>query len=79
MANYTYKVVGFGGHAKASRVGDISGQLEAAINAEATDGWEFYQLQAVNVQVAPGCLSSLFGAEASYIQVDQLIFRRPAD
>jgi hypothetical protein len=76
MANYEYKVVSFAGQVKASRLGEVAGRLQAAINLEVGGGWEFYQLGTVNVEASPGCIASLFGARNASIQLDQLIFRR---
>jgi len=43
----------------------------------AGQGWEFYRIDSVQIQVSPGCLASLLGAKATYINFDQAIFRRP--
>jgi hypothetical protein len=72
-----YKVVPFIGKIKGSgSVEVISAQLEAIINDHASQGWEFYQINDVNIEVQPGCLSSLFGAKVAYVKYDQVIFRR---
>ena len=55
----------------------VSAQLETAINSESAQGWEFYQLAEVNIEVSPGCLAGLFGAKAEYTKFDQIVFRRP--
>ncbi len=55
----------------------VSNQLTTLINGNAREGWEFYQLSDVNIEVKPGCLAGLFGASVSYITFNQLIFRRP--
>lgn len=77
MSEYEYKVVPFTGSVKSSASNsEVSSQLETVIEREATDGWEFYQLNNVNVEVKPGCLGSLLGGQVSYQQIDQVIFRR---
>jgi hypothetical protein len=77
MAQYEYKVLPFIGSLKSNQGANIvSEQLTRMINQHATEGWEFYEMGNVNIQVNPGCLASLFGASASYIRFDQLIFRR---
>lgn len=77
MAKYQYQVVPFIGKIKSSQsAAEVSVQLQGIINQYAAQGWEFYQLNDVNIEVKPGCLASLFGARAAYIQFDQLIFRR---
>jgi hypothetical protein len=77
MTAYTYKVIPFAGQAKSSRIGEVSNQLQGLINRETSDGWEFYQLGNLNIEASPGCIAALFGAKNVYIQLDQLIFRRP--
>lgn len=77
MPRYQYRVVPFIGAIKASQsAADVSKQLEAEINNQATQGWEFWTFNDVNIQVQPGCLGALLGAKASYMAYDQLVFRR---
>ena len=54
----------------------VSMQLQSLINRHSQQGWEFQSIAKVGVEVAPGCLAGLFGATASYITFDQVIFRR---
>jgi len=76
---YQYKVVAFQGRIKSSGSADqVASQLESIINGESAGGWESYQLGDVNIEVSPGCLASLFGSKVSYMQYDQVIFRKPA-
>jgi hypothetical protein len=56
--------------------GQASAELEKAINLNATDGWEFYQIGAISIVASPGCLGALTGAKAGSVRMDQLIFRR---
>jgi len=56
--------------------GTVSKQLQSLINQHSQQGWEFHSTTKVGVEVAPGCLASLFGATMSYITFDQVIFRR---
>jgi hypothetical protein len=77
MAKFDYLVIPFMGRIKGSQsAGEVSTQLQAVINHQAGQGWEFYQLNDVSIEVSPGCLASLLGARKAYIQLDQLIFRR---
>lgn len=73
---YRYKVIPFIGQSK-GRVSPsgVASQLQAAISEHAVDGWEFYQLSDVNIEVAPGCIAGLLGANTQYMRFDQLIFR----
>lgn len=77
MAKWEYLVVPFVGMIKGSGSADeVSKQLQAAINGQATQGWEFVTLNDVGIEIAPGCLGSLMGKEKTYARFDQLIFRR---
>ena len=76
---FEYRVVPFIGQIKA---GDKRGahtvatQLEALINGNAAQGWEFFSVDRVQIAVAPGCLAAFVGTKTSYIGFDQVIFRR---
>jgi hypothetical protein len=73
---YRYKVVPFIGQSRGNLSAvDVAKQLEAAIRLQVSEGWEFYQLSDVNIEVQPGCISGLFGAKVQYVRFDQLIFR----
>ena len=77
MANVEYKVVPFIGKIKASgNTQEVAGQLQSAINQNATDGWEFHSFNDVNIEVQPGCLAGMMGTKAAYVQFDQLVFKR---
>jgi hypothetical protein len=74
--SHKYKVVSFLGQNKGSlSAADVATQLERVINQYAVNGWEFYELADVNIEVRPGCIAGLFGASAQYVRFDQLIFR----
>ena len=78
MSTYQYKVVPFIGQMKAKDTAQtVAQQLEGLINSVVQQGWEFYRIDAVQIQVSPGCLASLLGAKATYMNFDQVIFRRP--
>jgi hypothetical protein len=78
MTRYEYQVVPFQGQIKSGgSAQEVSVQLQNLVNQYATQGWELFIIQDVKIQVTPGCLASLFGAGASYISYDQIIFRRP--
>ena len=77
MAKYEYLVIPFVGKIKGSGTADeVSAQLQAAISAQAGQGWEFITLNDVGIEIAPGCLGSLMGKEKTYARYDQLIFKR---
>jgi hypothetical protein len=77
MSNYSYKVVPFLGKVKSGQGASVvSNQLQNVIDQYSNEGWEFYSLSSTNIEVAPGCLAALFGAKASYVTFDQIIFRK---
>jgi hypothetical protein len=77
MQSYEYFVAPFVGQLRSGEsVGNVSAQLQALINQYASQGWEFYSLDNVDIEVRPGCLASLLGAKTSYITYNQVIFRK---
>jgi hypothetical protein len=81
MIGYEYLVVPFVGQLKKSvfsveNAQKVSEQLRDLINPMAKQGWEFYRIDKVDIMVKPGCWASLFGAKASFLAFDQVIFRR---
>ena len=73
-----YKVVPFIGKIKSNQsASEVSSQLQSVINSEASQGWELDQIQAVNIEVKPGCIAALFGSTEVYVKFDQVIFRKP--
>lgn len=83
MANYEYYVHPFLGQIKRGLVSSetaqtVSEQLLATISHFAAQGWEYYRLDKVDVEVKPGCVAGLLGSGSSFLTFDQLIFRRPA-
>lgn len=82
MGQYEYLVVPFVGQLKRGVINienarKVSEQLQAVINQYAQQGWEFYRIDKVDIQITPGCLAALFGAKVNFITFDQVIFRRP--
>jgi hypothetical protein len=82
MNQYEYLVVPFVGQLKRSVINienaqKVSEQLQALISQYARQGWEFYRIDKIDIQITPGCLAALFGAQVSFITFDQVIFRRP--
>lgn len=78
MSQFTYHVVPFVGQLKGGAdVSQVSKQLEDLINYYASQGWDFYSLDNVDIEVTPGCIQGLMGARTAYITYNQVIFRRP--
>ena len=79
MPRYQYQVVPFIGKIKGSGTAtEVASQLQATIGQHVSQGWEFWQLSDVNIEVQPGCIAGLLGQKTSYVRFDQLIFRREA-
>ena len=57
---------------------EVSDQLEDLINEGAKEGWQFEQINNVNIEVQPGCLASLFGAKTQYVRFDMVVFKKDA-
>ncbi len=74
---YQYQVVPFIGKIKSNQsAADVAAQLQGVITQYAAQGWEFYQIGDVNIEVQPGCLAGLFGAKVAYMRFDQIVFRK---
>lgn len=77
---YEYMVVPFQGQAKGvvdtKSAAGVAQQLGDLINKQVSLGWEFVETAKVTVAVAPGCLGRFMGAGASFVAIDQIIFRR---
>ena len=74
---YAYKAVPFiGSSAEQVKPYDVAKQLSALINSESLSGWQFYQINSVNISVVAGCLSALFGASSYEKRYDMVIFRQ---
>ena len=71
-----YRVMPFIGKIKSNQTAaEVSNQLEALINEGAKDGWQFAQVNNVNIEVQPGCLAGFLGAKADYVRFDMVIFK----
>lgn len=79
MPNYEYAAQPFIASVRSidgKAAAQASDELQKVINANAQDGWEFYQIGAISIVANPGCLAALTGAKAGSVRMDQLIFRR---
>lgn len=52
--------------------------LEAVVNREAADGWDFMRIDQIGVSSSPGCLAGLFGAKESVELYYVITFKRAA-
>ena len=58
--------------------GEAAQYLENVVNQEARQGWEFYRVDNIGVELRPGCLFALFGQKATYTNYYVVTFRREA-
>ncbi len=73
--NYIYKALPFKGSVADLDPNRVAAQLTILINSQSQEGWEFFQINSVNISVNPGCLSGLFGEKSSEQKYDMAIFR----
>jgi hypothetical protein len=74
--NYIYKALPFKGNVSELDPSIVAAQLTILINSQNFEGWEFYQINAVNISVSPGCIAGLIGAKAFDQKYDMAIFRK---
>jgi hypothetical protein len=67
----TTESVGSEAHVAAERVGRVVAQMAA-------EGWDFYRIDAVGVEVRPGCLGAILGQTSAERSCSLAIFRRPS-
>jgi len=82
MATYSYLVVPFigvvrGGVFSKENAQTVTSQLQSVIDGQIRQGWEFYSIEKVGIEIQPGCLGGLLGVKATYLNFDQIVFRRP--
>jgi hypothetical protein len=51
--------------------------LESIANKYSEQGWEFYRVDSVGVNVQPGCLAGAFGGKAVLSTYFVITFRKP--
>jgi hypothetical protein len=54
----------------------VAQQVQALINDMSRKSWEFHRVETVYVSIAPGCLAAFSGTKASYVPVNQVIFKK---
>lgn len=55
---------------------EAAGYMESAVNQMADQGWEFYRVDSVGVQLQPGCLGSLLGQKTAEQLYYVITFRK---
>jgi hypothetical protein len=61
---------------KASKGTEAAAYLEGIVNDMASDGWEFFRVDTIGVQVQPGCLGILGGQRQTNNAYYVVTFRR---
>lgn len=64
--------------AKNHRGNEAAAYMENVVNIYAADGWEFYRVDTVGVNLKPGCLGALFGNRDNISTYYVISFRKPA-
>jgi hypothetical protein len=62
-------------HKKEYEGKEAAAYLQEIVNAEATQGWEFYRVDEIGTQVTPGCLGMLFGQKVAFLNHYVVTFR----
>lgn len=79
---YTYKMVQvpptIAVKSKEYRGSEAATYLQDVVSQMARDGWEFYRVDPIGVQVQPGCLGSLLGQVVQERTFYVITFRRAA-
>ena len=80
-SRYRYRILPFVGRIQTGLFSSanaqmVSEQLQDVIDEQTRQGWDFYSLEKVNIEVQPGCIGGLLGQSASYITSDQVVFRQ---
>jgi hypothetical protein len=55
---------------------DPAQYLQEQANQMAAQGWEFYQVNDIDVLSSPGCLASLLGGKQTVLSYSVAIYRR---
>jgi hypothetical protein len=79
---YEYRIIPFIGKLKSGvfsieNANAVTAQLQAVIDQNTTQGWEFHSMEKVDVEITPGCLAGLLGSRVTFVTFDQIVFRRP--
>jgi hypothetical protein len=56
--------------------GEGAAYLEEIVNQWAQDGWEFYRVDTIGVRTGPGCLGSLLGQKAQFLEYYVITLRK---
>lgn len=78
--NYEYRMIQTPSNltvqAKGRKGNEAADYLQTVVNRETTEGWEFYRVDSIGVEVQPGCLAGLMGQSTAYSTYHVITFRR---
>lgn len=63
---------------KDTGMGEAAAYLQAIVNQETAQGWEFYRVDEIGVKQSPGCLGMLLGQKETLTVYYVVSFRQQA-
>jgi hypothetical protein len=57
---------------------EAAAYMESVVSQMAEQGWEFYRVDSIGVQLEPGCLGALFGQKTAERSYYVITFRKQA-
>lgn len=61
---------------KEHRGNEAATYLQGVVNSQAQDGWEFYRIDTIGVNVKPGCFAALLGQKEVLSTYYVITFRK---
>lgn len=62
--------------AKKHKGNEAAAYMETVVNDYAAEGWEFYRVDSIGVNVKPGCIAGLFGQKDAFATYYVISFRK---
>jgi hypothetical protein len=80
---YSYKMVQVPPNievtSKGQRGNEAATYMSDVVNQHARDGWEFYRVDPIGVNVKPGCIASIFGQKEVLYTYYVICFRKEVE
>jgi hypothetical protein len=77
IMNYAYKMIQVPYTTQMKDKDQFSRWLEELSNRWGKDGWEFYRIDDMSVQISNGCVATLAGRPFRYESYNVITFRKP--
>jgi hypothetical protein len=81
--NYIYKCLEvpatMGRSSGKNKSQQVAMALQELINKSCTDGWEYFRTDQYTIMEPAGCIAGLFGATATPVAYNVLVFRKVED